>query len=196
METYPKTIQLEDDTPIRLEILTDDDLPELITFFQSLPEEDRLYLRSDICDPENVRRRFGKPDYDRMFPLLARIDGTIIAIATIWRATFGWTRHVGEVRICISREYQQRGLATKLTRELFFQALKQKLYKLQAELVDSQESAIAAFERMGFHKEATLRKHVTDIKGHRRDLVIMALDVEELWNLVEDHVQTADFRMH
>ncbi len=196
METYPKTIELEDGTTISLEIMTDDDLPDLIAFFQSLPEEDRLYLRSDTTDPENVRRRFGKPDYDRMFPLLARAGGKIIGIATIWRASFGWTRDLGEVRICIGRDYQQRGLATKLTRELFFQALKLKLYKLQAELMDTQKSAIAAFERMGFRLEATLRKQVTDIKGLRRDLVIMTLDVEDLWNLVEDHVQTADFRMH
>jgi len=196
VETYPKKIELEDGTTVDLQMLTDDDLPDLIAFFQSLPEEDRLYLRSDISDPENVRRRFGKPDYDKMFPLLARVDDRLIGIATIWRAPFGWTRNVGEVRLCISREMQKRGLATRLTRELFFQALKMKLYKLRAELMDTQDSAIAAFERMGFHKEATLRKHVTDIKGQRRDLVLMCLDVEELWNLLEDHVQTADFRMH
>jgi RimJ/RimL family protein N-acetyltransferase len=196
MDSFPKTIELEDGNRIDLKLMTDDDLPDLIDFFQSLPEEDRLYLRSDISDPENVRRRFGNPDYNQILPVLARLDGTLIGIATIWRAPFGWTRDVGEVRLCISRDMQKRGLATKLTRELFFQALKMKLYKLRAELMDTQESAIAAFERLGFHKEATLRKHVTDIKGVRRDLVIMALDVEELWSMLEDHVNTADFRMH
>jgi RimJ/RimL family protein N-acetyltransferase len=52
--------------------------------------------------------------------------------------------------------------------------------------MEDQKSAIKAFERMGFKKEATLRKHVTDIEGKRRNLVIMSQDIEELWNTLED----------
>jgi len=196
VETYPKSIELEDGKIINLSIMTDDDLEEVMGFFQSLPEKDRLYLRSDTANPENVRRRFGNPDYENMFPILARIDNRMIGIATLYRAAFGWMRNLGEVRVCISQEYQQKGLATILTRELFFQALKKKLYKLQAELMDTQASAISAFEKLGFRKEATLRKQVTDITGVRRDLVIMSLDVEELWYLMEDHIKTPDFRIH
>ena len=196
METYPKQIVLRDGTKLDLVVMTEDDLDDLFAFFQSLPPEDRLYLRSDISDPENVRRRFGELDYDRMFPLLARHRGHIVGLATIWRASFGWMRNLGEIRIVIAHDFQRRGLATIFTRELFFQALKQKIYKLQAELMDTQESAIAAFERLGFRKEATLRKHVTDIKGIRRDLVIMSLDAEDLWYLIEDSILTPEFRMH
>jgi RimJ/RimL family protein N-acetyltransferase len=196
VETYPKQLGLQDGTKLDLVVMTEDDMDDLVEFFQSLPPEDRLYLRSDISDPENVRRRFGELDYDRMFPLLARYRGRIVGIATIWRASFGWMRNLGEIRIVIARDFQRRGLATIFTRELFFQALKQKIYKLQGELMDTQESAIAAFERLGFRKEAVLRKHVTDIKGIRRDLVIMSLDAEDLWYLIEDRIQTPEFRMH
>ncbi len=196
METYPKSIELEDGKIITFSIMTDGDLEEVIGFFQSLPEKDRLYLRSDTANPENVRRRFGNPNYETMFPILARADKELIGMATLWRAAFGWMRNLGEVRVVIAPEYQKKGLATILTRELFFQALKKKLYKLQAELMDTQVSAMSAFEKLGFRKEATLRKQVTDITGVRRDLVIMSLDVEELWYLMEDHIKTPDFRIH
>lgn len=195
MGDYPKNIELTDGIMVTLELLTDNDLDRLIMFFQHLPEKDRLYLRSDITDPENVRRRFGNPDYDNMFPIIARVNGDIMGIATIFRASFGWMRNLGEVRICIAPEFQKRGLSTLLVRELFFQALKMGIYKLQAELMDTQKSAITAFNHLGFKQEALLPKHVTDIKGVRRDLVIMTLDVEDLWATQEDFVKSPDFRI-
>lgn len=196
MEEYPKSVKLKDGTKVVLKVMTGDDLDNLINFFQAVPDEDRLYLRSDTKNPETVKRRFGKLNYDTMCPILSIIDGKIIGIATLFRPEFGWMRNLGEIRVVIAKKFQRKGLATILTRELFFLALKKKLYKIQAELMDTQLSAMAAFERLGFHKEATLKKHVTDIKGIRRDLVIMTLDVEELWYLMEDYIKTPDFRIH
>ena len=196
MEDYPKNFKLKDDTKVVLRIMTENDLDGVIGFFQNVPDEDRLYLRMDTKNPENVKRRFGRLNYDAMFPLLALVNTKIIGIATLYRAEFGWMRNLGEIRVVIAKEFQRKGLATILTREIFFQALKRKLYKIQAELMDTQDSAVFAFERLGFRREATLHKHVTDIKGIRRDLIIMTLDVEDLWYLMEDYVKTPDFRIH
>ena len=38
-------------------------------------------------------------------------------------------------------------------------------------------------------EEAVLKKHVTDTHGERRNLVIMCLDIKDLWYLLEDFVQ-------
>jgi len=196
MEEYPKSVKLKDGAKVLLRVMKDDDIDDVIEFFQSIPDEDRLYLRSDTKDPETVKLRFGKLNYDTRFPILAVINNKIIGMATLFRAEFGWMRNLGEIRVVISKKHQRQGLATILTRELFFQALKKKLYKMQAELTDTQLSAMAAFEKLGFRKEATLKKHVTDVKGNRRDLIIMSLDVEELWYLMEDYIKTPDFRIH
>jgi L-amino acid N-acyltransferase YncA len=196
MEDYPKTVQLKDGAKVSLRVMINDDVDEVIEFFQALPDEDRLYLRSDTKDPENVRRRFGSLNHDTRFPILALVNDKIIGIATLLRAESGWMRNLGVIRVVITKAFQRKGLATILTRELFFQALKRKLYKIQAELMDTQHSAMTAFERLGFRKEATLKKHVTDVKGIRRDLVIMTLDVEDLWYLMEDYIKTPDFRIH
>jgi len=196
MDDFPKSAQLKDNSKILLRVMTDADLDDVIDFFQSLADEDRLYLRSDTKNPENVKRRFGNLNYDTMFPILATIDNKIIGMANLFRTAYGWMRNLGEIRIVITKQYQKKGLATILTKELFFQALKRKLYKLQAELMDTQLSAMAVFERLGFRKEATLKKQVTDINGVRRDLIIMTLDVEDLWYLMEDYINTPDFRIH
>ena len=105
-------------------------------------------------------------------------------------------RNLGEVRVVIAPDYQRQGLGTIFVRELFFRSLNAKNYKIQAEMTETQESSIAAFEKLGFRKEATLKKHVTDIRSRRRDLVIMTLDVEDFWYLIEDYVESHDFRIH
>ncbi len=196
MEKFSKTVKLKDDTTVLLRLMVESDLDQLCKFYRTIPESDRLFLRIDVTDRSNVERRFGRLNYDYVYPILALVEDRIIGIATLFRAEFGWKRNLGEVRVLIAPEFQRKGLATIFIRELFFHALKAKIYKLQAEMVDNQESAIAAFERLGFREEARLKKHVTDIRGRRRDLVIMTLDIEDFWYLIEDFVESRDFRIH
>ncbi len=186
MEKYPKKVTLKDDEIITLRLLNDTDLEILVSFFQSLPEKDRMYLRSDVMNRENIVRRFGKINYDQMYPVLALSKQAIIAIGTLFRAGFGWMRNLGEVRCVVSPPYQRKGLCSILVREIFLHAVTTDLYKLQAEIMEDQVSAVHAFQRMGFKKETVLHKHVTDIHGQRSNLVIMSLDIEELWCLLED----------
>ncbi len=196
MEEYPKKVNLKNGKEVTLRLMKDDDIDDLVKFYRSIPEKDRLFLRTDVTDRKNVVRRFGNPNYDYVYPILAFNKEKIVGIGTLFRAEFGWRRHLGEVRVVISPDFQRKGLASVFVREIFFRALKAKIYKLQAEMAETQESAMAAFERMGFRKEAILKKHVTDLRGRRRDLIIMTLDVEDFWYLMEDFVERHEFRMH
>ena len=196
MAEYPKSVTLKDKRKVVLKLMEDRDLDALVEFYQSVPESDRLYLRVDVTDKKNLERRFGNLDHNHAYPIMALDNNKIVGVGTLFRPTFGWMRNVGEVRIVIAPDYQRQGLATIFVRELFFRALKAKVFKLQAEMAETQESAIAGFERLGFRQEATLKKHITDVRGRRRDLVIMTLDVEDFWYLIEDYVESHDFRMH
>ena len=48
-------------------------------------------------------------------------------------------RNLGEIRVVISPDFQRKGLATIFVRELFFHSLKVKIYKIQAEMMETQE---------------------------------------------------------
>ena len=189
MEKYPKEIHLKSGESITLNPLQQDEMDKLIQFFQSLPIKERMYLRSDVNDRENLIKRFGTLDYNIRFPLLAHYSDEIIAIGSMYRAEFGWTRNLGEIRVVVAPDFQRKGLCTILVKEMFFHAIASDMYKIQAEIMENQKSAIAAFERMGFKREAVLKKHVTDIKGERHNLVIMSLDIKDLWYLMEDFIQ-------
>jgi RimJ/RimL family protein N-acetyltransferase len=196
MAEYPKKVKLKDETTVALRLMVKEDLDSLFEFYKVIPESDRLFLRVDVTDKKNVERRFGTLNYDYVYPILALDDKKIIGIGTLFRPEYGWKRNLGEIRVLIAPDYQRKGLATIFVRELFFYALKAKIYKLQAEMTVTQESAIAAFERLGFRQEAKLKKHVTDVRGRRRDLVIMTIDIEDFWYLMEDFVESHDFRIH
>jgi RimJ/RimL family protein N-acetyltransferase len=189
MDEYPKEISLKTGQNLTLRLLKEDDIDSLIQFFQILPEEDRLYLRSDVTKRDNIVRRFGTLNFDKVYPVIALERNNIVAIGSLWRAEFGWMRNLGEIRVVVSPEFQRKGLCTVLTREIFFHALTTDLYKIQAEVMEDQVGALNAFERLGFKKETVLRKHVTDINGHRANLVIMSLDIQEMWYLMEDFIK-------
>jgi len=189
MDEYPKEVNLKSGQKLTLRLLKEDDIDSLVLFFKSLPEEDRMYLRSDVTKRENIVRRFGEINYDKVYPVIALDRDRIVAIGSLWRAEFGWMRHLGEIRVVVSSDFQRKGLCTILTREIFFHALTTDLYKIQAEVMEDQVGAVNAFERLGFKKETVLRKHVTDIHGKRENLVIMSLDIQEMWYLMEDFIK-------
>jgi len=186
MDKYPKEIKLKNGDKVSIREFRDKDMEALIEFLQGLSIEDRMYLRSDVMDRENIIKRFGNIDSNKMYLLVVWFKDRIIAQCNISRAEFGWKRQLGEIRIVVDRNFQRLGLCTALTKELFLYALTTNMFKIQAEIMENQKSAMAAFERMGFKKEAVLQKHVTDINDKRNNLIILSLDIQDMWYLLED----------
>jgi RimJ/RimL family protein N-acetyltransferase len=189
MEKYPKTVKLKNNKEVIIRHFKEEDMDMLINFFQALPLKQRMYLRIDVMKKQNILRRYGNIDHDRMYPVIALDNNKIIAEGTIFRFEFGWKRKLGEIRVVVAEDYQRLGLGSVLTRELFLYAVTTDLVKVQAEVMDTQEAALAAFKRIGFKEEAVLKKHVTDRKDNRRDLIIMTLDIEDMWRVMDDFVQ-------
>ena len=100
-EEYPKEVAFKDGFRCVLRPMVSDDQEALYRFFVSLPEEDRRYLRDDPTDRKLVEKWSRELNYDKVFPILAEHEGNILANATLHRQTFGWGKHVGEIRITI-----------------------------------------------------------------------------------------------
>lgn len=189
MEKYPKTVKLKNGKEVIIRNFEEKDMDMLVNFFQSLPLKQRMYLRIDVMKKQNLLRRYGNIDHDRMYPVIALDNNKIIGEGTIFRFEFGWKRKLGEIRVVVAEDYQRLGLGSVLTRELFLYAVTTDLVKVQAEVMDTQEAALAAFKRIGFKEEAVLKNHVTDRDDNRRDLIIMTLDIEDMWRVMDDFVQ-------
>jgi L-amino acid N-acyltransferase YncA len=189
-ESFPQTEVLRDGRSVVIREMTISDEPRMVEFFQGLPLEDRLFLRNDVSKPEVVHR-FVRETEDLVLALVAEHEGRIVASATIERGLYGWTRHVGEVRLVIARTFQRRGLAKNLLRHLVRAAPGAGLEIIKGYVAGGKVGALKALEALGFHKEATLRRHVKDVTGRKRDLLILTNDVSHIWEKME--ALNADF---
>jgi len=177
LEGYPRTATLKDGAVITLRPATRDDEYDLSRFFASLPEEATRYLRNDVTDRKLIARWMRELDYEKTLPILAEHGGKIVASATLHRQTFGWGRHVGEVRVVIDPAFQGRGLGSLLIQEICRIGAGGGLRKLVARIVSVRGGAILAFERSGFHRVATLEKYVKDLRQQYADIVILVKEL-------------------
>jgi RimJ/RimL family protein N-acetyltransferase len=164
----------------------------VLDFFRALPEEDRLFLDDDVASPQWLERFVRRIDYDTVVPLVATHAGQVTGQATLYRSRHGWSAHVAEIRVAVARAFQRRGLGTALARELVKRAIPSSIEKVVAAVVDNQVAAKRAFEKLGFHPEAVLKRHVKDIHGTKRDLVIMANDISHIWDAMESLLRDFD----
>lgn len=185
VEGFLEVVTLKDGTKVTIRPLTVRDEAALKRFFLGLPEEDRLFLREDVTRPEVVERFIRDLDYNVVFPIVAEYGGEIVGDATLHMNRYGWSTHVGQIRVVIARNFQRKGLGTAMAKVLVRHAISRGLEKLVAEVVDNQTAAKKAFQRLGFVEEAKLKGHVRDIHGIKRDLVIMSNDVSHIWETME-----------
>ncbi|MBD3265852.1 GNAT family N-acetyltransferase, partial [bacterium] len=99
---------------------------------------------------------------------------------------FGWTRHVGDIRILTDPNYREIGLGTALAKEIFFLAVHLKLQIVTAHMMEDQQGARRVFQRFGFEEEAILKNHVLDLDGQKHNMVIMSQSIPEIWEQIQD----------
>ena len=169
------------------------DGPALLRFYCDMPEEDRLVLKDDVTTADWLDRFLAKLSSNEAISVIGKVGGEVRGEGTLYRTSFGWSRHVGEIRLNVARSVRGQGLGLELARHIVKLAIDSGIDKLVAHMVDSQVAAKSTFEKIGFHREAELQGHVTDIQGKRRNLLVYANDVSHVWSAM-DALLGSDFR--
>jgi L-amino acid N-acyltransferase YncA len=160
------------------------DKQKVLSFAQSLPLDDLLFLRTDITEPALVDEWIGNLEKGATMTVLAQVDGELAGYASLHLDQAHWTRRVGEIRVQVGVLYRGVGLGKQLAAQIFRLGQARGLKKMAAMMTPDQVGARAAFEKIGFSVEALLQDWVVDRKGRPRDLLIMSHDLEGL----SDHV--------
>lgn len=174
--TYPWKTNING-KEVTFRLMTPADKAEIIAFARALPEEDLMFLRSDITQASTVDAWMNYIKSGRTISLVGEVDGKLAGYASIHLNEAGWTRHVGEMRVLVGREARGLGLGKRLTNEAFAMAKDLGLRKVTAQMATDQRSARGVFEHLGFRPEALLADHVMTRDGQTRDLLIMSYDV-------------------
>jgi L-amino acid N-acyltransferase YncA len=187
-------VKLRDGREVLIRAMEKEDLEGSLAFFRALPEENRLSLRRDLTTRELVAERIREIETGAVKRLVAVADETIIADGALELSHFGWERHVAELRLFVATQYQRKGLGMLMARALYDLAASAGIEDLIVKMMATQTAARRIFEKLGFHQEAVLRGYVKDMKGIRRDLVLMRCPLEDLWQKCEDFVRETDMR--
>ncbi len=177
-DDFPQKVKLPDKSEVEVRLMTVDDRDEMLKFARSLPEEDLMFLRTDITDPVVVNEWIANLETRDSISLVAYNGDELIGYATVHRNKARWTRRVGEIRVNVGSEYRGKGLGKFLTSRIFDVARHEGLRKLMANMTTDQKGAQAAFRRLGFIPEAILADYVEDSHGTARDLVVMSYDID------------------
>jgi L-amino acid N-acyltransferase YncA len=186
-EAFPKQVKLSDGTEVTIRRMEPEDQDKILAFAARLPEEDLLFLRTDITDRQVVKQWADNIKHGHTVTLLAEVGGEVAAYASVHLEQARWTRRVGEIRVNGSQRFRGRGLGKRLTAEIFELAKALGLKKLTAMMTPDQVAARAAFERLGFRVEAILADYVEDRGGRVRDMLIMTHDLDGFTDQVDAH---------
>jgi GNAT superfamily N-acetyltransferase len=178
LEEYPKEISLKDGFKAALRPLEPSDEKAFHDFFLAVPEQERMFIKHRVTEPDVIRDWCQNIDLGRNLPLLALVGDQIAGDATLHQQLGGWKRHIGRVSVLVHPQFRGRGLAKALVVEIIELARNIGLEKLEAEFIGGQETAIRMFGLLGFAPLVRLPDYVRDMKAVLHDYVLMGLGLE------------------
>jgi ribosomal protein S18 acetylase RimI-like enzyme len=178
LEEFPAEIELKDQLRCVLRPLDSGDETGFFEFFRAVPEQERMFIKHRVSEPEIIRNWCQHIDLGRNFPLLALLDGKIVGDATLHQQLGGWKRHIGRVSVLVHPQFRGRGLAKALVTQILEIARRIGLEKVEAEFIGDQEAAIKMFGLLGFTQLLRLPAYVKDMQTIKHDYVLMGLDLE------------------
>ena len=178
LQKFPKDIKLKDGSACALRPLKQEDEKNFLAFFQAVPEPERMFIKHRVTEAAVIRDWCRKIDLGRNLPLLALIDGKIVADATLHQQLGGWKRHIGRVSVLVLPKYRGRGLARALVTEIVRLARALGLERVEAEFIGEQDAAIKMFALLGFSNLLRLEDYVKDMQAISHDYVLMGLDLK------------------
>jgi len=190
----PKTVKLKDGKDVLIRAMKREDQEASLAFFRALSEADRVSFRRDLATLAAIEERMREMEEGTVQRLEAVADTTIVADGALELSHFGWERHIAELRLFVATLYQHKGLGMLMAGALYDVAASAGIEELVVKMMATQTAALRIFHKLGFRQEAVFRDYVKDLKGSRRDLVLMRCSLHDLWEKYEDFVHETDLR--
>jgi RimJ/RimL family protein N-acetyltransferase len=177
IKTFREMVTLKDGAYILLRPMVPEDKQRLIEYYSPVSDEDLRYFRDhEVKDPQFIQEWCDNLNYGKVLPILALAKDRVVGSASL-HFFDGPKRHVGEMRLFLSKDYRKRGLGMKMIRALIDLARKNGLSILYCEVIADMSKVVKAFEQLGFKSQATLDDFFMFPDGDMCDVVIMTLSL-------------------
>ncbi len=171
---YRKFVTLRNGKRVMFRFLNERDREGLIQLFQEAADDDTRFLKQDVKDLKMINYWVDHIDYQKVLPLLA-VDmesNRLIGDATLHRGKHA-AKHIGEIRIFVSRSHRNLGVGSLMLEELINLAFQEDLQFLKAEVIADHKKVIKAFRTQCFEQKAVLDDYFMRKDGVTHDVVLM-----------------------
>lgn len=167
------TVVLRDGRTVAIRPLAGGDAAALLGFGNALPQDDWLYLQSDLRAADVTARLVAARDAEHWRQLVAATpQGQLVAYSSA-RLLPGWSSHVADIQLLVAEGWRRSGLGTALAHEIVRAARELGAAKLMVDMVEEQAAGQAIFAHLGFRQEGRLVNHTRDRDGKRHNLVVL-----------------------
>ncbi|MEM9555943.1 MAG: GNAT family N-acetyltransferase [Acidobacteriota bacterium] len=187
-----------DDLDVVVRPMTTADRDAVLAFARSLPEDDLLFLQTDITRDDVVDGWVRDVESGRTVTLLAELAARpgerteqLIAYVSLEHSKSLWTRHLGEILLLVASAGRGRGLGSHLAEQIIEVAKLYDLQKLVVQMTSTLKPAQSLFHRLGFIHEALLDDWVIDRGGRTQDLLVMSREVHAELDDLHDTLDSA-----
>lgn len=172
--TYRKFVTLRNGQRLMFRFLTAQDREGLFRLFLEAPEEDTRFLKQDVKNPKLIEYWINNINYQKVLPLVAvnLEDNAIVADATLHRGKHS-SKHIGEIRIFVSRPFRNQGLGSLMLDELINLARLENLQLLKAEIIVDHKGVLKAFKSKGFELKCILDDYFLRKDGMTHDVALL-----------------------
>jgi len=172
--TLPETRVFED-KKITFRMMTPADRQLLADFGARLNREDLVFMRMDISRPESVDEWCSNVECDRTKTIIALDEsGGLVGYASLHQNKLLWTRHLGEIRLFVLREYRDLGIGRVLAGLVLCLAAENGVKIVEVNVPRIQPEVQRVLQKLGFQPEALLTDWLMDPEGHTHDMIIMS----------------------
>lgn len=180
LDDFPKTENLKDASIMKIKLMTKEDKQKMLDFYAQIPAEDKIYVRMDVTS-EGLDHWIRCIEEETAVTLLGFVKEELVGIVSLHQDVAASCRHVGYIRLSVSRKHRAKGIASILAHEIYRIAFTLNLEKVCTEITPEQEMAQTIFTiKLGFKKEAVLKDHIKDSKGYKHDMIILSNSPAEL----------------
>ncbi|MDF1858702.1 MAG: GNAT family N-acetyltransferase [Verrucomicrobiales bacterium] len=177
VERFPVRVELSDGTACTIRMMQDGDEPGFRDFHAVIPEEEQLFIRSRIKDGSLFREWMSDPESGEHIPLMAFVDGKLVATGSLHQRLGGWKRHIGKVHFLTHPDYRGLGLIDHLLSIIVEVSAELGLTKLESEINGERKVAIESMATAGFKELVRLPNYIRDMRAESHDYVLMGMSL-------------------
>lgn len=176
---FPETRNFEG-KEITFRMMTPADRQLLAECGCKLNREDLVFMRMDISRAEAVDEWCANIEHNRTKTIIALdASGAIIGYASIHQNKLLWTRHLGEIRLFVLREYRDLGIGRVLAGMVLSLARQNGVKIVEVNVPRIQPEVQRVLQKLGFQPEALLTDWLMDPEGHTHDMIIMSFRFDD-----------------